>query len=170
MFGVDSVNPPTLPSPGMFISGSVNDRPFHLSMIQLIALRKASLMPFHMPDAAFLIFFGRPLTKSTTQLNLSRTQFTAPVTQSRTVSKTPFQKPKYCLTLSHNHFTAPAARSNCRLMMFSHHHVTTAATTSNAFLMPSQAGLIAFSHNHFAASPTALKAASTMLRNVSDFL
>src|SRR5690606_1784839 len=94
IFGGDSVNPPILPSPGTFISGSVNDKPFHLSMIQLMALRKASLMPFHMPDAAFLIFFGRPLTKSTSQLNLSRAQLTALPSHSLTLSKTPFQNPK----------------------------------------------------------------------------
>lgn len=46
MSGVPSVNPPTLPMPGILVStlGRLNCRPFHRSMIQLIADRNAFLI------------------------------------------------------------------------------------------------------------------------------
>src|SRR5690606_7984660 len=143
MFGVLSVNPPTLPSPGMFTPGSVNDRLFHLSMIQLIADRNACLIPSHMPDAAERIFPGRPLTKSTILVNRSTIQSRTSPIQPLTLSKTSFHDAKYCLIFSHSHLAISPTLLNAGTVTFFHHHSTAPATTSNAFLIPSHAGLIA---------------------------
>src|SRR5690606_23944523 len=84
MFGELSVNPPTLPSPGMFTDGNVNDRLFHLSMIQLIAARNALRIPSHIPRAADEIRPGSPRTKTITELNRPSIQYRAWLAQART--------------------------------------------------------------------------------------
>src|SRR5690606_15736528 len=124
----------------------------------------------HMPDAAERIFPGRPLTKSTILVNRSTIQSRTSPIQPSTLSKTSFHAAKYCLIFSHTPLAISLTLPNDSSVTFHHHNSTAPPTTSNAFLIPSHAGLIAFSHSHVSAAPTALSAPSTILRNVSDFL
>src|SRR5665811_534563 len=88
MLGVEIVAPPIF-FPNAVNDGSVNERPFHFLMIQLIAALNASLIPLNRPLAAVVIRRGKAAIKVTTALNLSKIQSFAPVARSLTLSNAP---------------------------------------------------------------------------------